>query len=220
MTGAATKRKAGRPQGAPDTREHCLQAAERLFAAHGFAATGMRQIGGAAGVSIATLIYHFGSKEKLYGQVLARIADSITPYMPEPKRFDSDMEALAAMVERFLDWSLDHDAYAALLLRELMENPARARRARRWYLLPLIEAYASAIREGHARGSFGPCDPEMFVFYLMGAITHFRASMVTIQQMLRADTQDEVVDRFRATLRANVRAMLAPAGASTPEADL
>lgn len=212
LAATARARKAGRPKGAPDTREVCLEAAERLFATQGFAATGLRQIGAAADVTIATLSYHFGSKEKLYGKVLARIADSITPYMPAPDGFEPDLEGVVAMVERFLDWSLDHGDYAALLLRELMENPSRAAKARRWYLLPLIEAYAAAIRAGQARGRFGPCDPEMFAFYVTGAITHFQASTVTIQQMLAIDGRDEVVDRFRATLRANLKAMLLPVG--------
>jgi TetR/AcrR family transcriptional regulator len=211
LAAKAQTRRAGRPQGAPDTRDACLQAAERLFAAQGFGATGLRQIGTAASVSIATLIYHFGSKEKLYGKVLGRVADSIAPYLPAPDGFEPDLDGMVAMVERFLDWSLDHGDYAALLLRELMENPSRAARARRWYLLPLIDAYAAAIRAGQRAGRFGPCDPEMFAFYLTGAITHFRASTVTIQQMLAAGTPEEVVDRFRATLRANVTAMLLPA---------
>lgn len=212
MAATAQARKAGRPQGAPDTREVCLEAAERLFATQGFAATGLRQIGVASGVTIATLIYHFGSKEKLYGKVLGRIADSITPYLPEPDGFEADLDGLVAMVERFLDWSLDHGDYSALLLRELMENPSRAAKARRWYLLPLMEAYAAAIRAGQTAGRFGPCDPEIFAFYLTGAITHFQASKVTIQQMLAVESRDEVVDRFRATLRANVTAMLLPPG--------
>lgn len=215
MAARAQARKAGRPQGAPDTREACLEAAERLFATQGFAATGLRQIGAASGVTIATLIYHFGSKEKLYGKVLGRIADSITPYMPAPEGFEADLDGVVAMVERFLDWSLDHGDYSALLLRELMENPSRAAKARRWYLLPLMEAYAAAIRAGQEAGRFGPCDPEMFGFYVTGAITHFQASTVTIQQMLAVGSRGEVIDRFRATLRANVRTMLMPAVPTT-----
>lgn len=212
LAARALARKAGRPQGAPDTRDRCLEAAERLFATQGFAATGMRQIGAAAGVSIATLIYHFGSKEKLYGKVLGRIADSIVPYMPDPAAFDVGPGAIAATVERFLDWALDHGDYASLILRELMENPSRAAKARRWYLLPLIDSYAAAIRGGQARGIIGPCDPEMLAFYVTGAITHFQAATSTLQQMLGEDSRDAVVERFRATLRANVTSMLEPSG--------
>lgn len=211
-------RKAGRPQGSPETRGRCLQAAEELFASGGFAGTGLRDIAARAGVSIATLIYHFGSKEKLYGQVLAGVAGSIGRYLPEAARGTGDPGAVAAMVERFLDWALDHRHYAWLLLRELMENPDRAQRARRWYLLPLIEAYAAAIREGQRRGTIGDCDPEMLAFYVTGAVTHFSASTVTIQRMLALESPGEAVERFRRTLRANVTAMLAPAGTTTVEA--
>ncbi|MEQ8818379.1 MAG: TetR family transcriptional regulator [Thalassobaculum sp.] len=206
-------RRAGRPLGAPETRRNCLDVAERLFAAGGFAGTGLRDIAARAGVTGATLAYHFGSKEKLYGAVLARIADSILPYLPPTPPMPSDPASVAGLIERFLDWALDHRHYATLLLRELMENPDRARKAKRWYLLPLIEAYAAAIRAGQERGTVGPVDPEMTAFHATGAITHFAASTVTIQRMLALDHEAEAVDRFRRTLRDSLVAMLAPAAA-------
>ena len=99
-----------------------------------------------------------------------------------------------------------------------MENPDRARKARRWYLLPLIEAYAAAIRAGQERGTVGPVDPEMTAFHATGAITHFVASTVTIQRMLALDHEADAVDRFRRTLRAGLVAMLAPVPVAAAEA--
>ena len=61
MSNVEPARRAGRPQGAPETRERCLDSAEGLFAAGGFAGTGLRDIAARAGVTIATLAYHFGS---------------------------------------------------------------------------------------------------------------------------------------------------------------
>ncbi len=213
MADAEPARRAGRPLGAPETRRNCLDVAERLFATRGFAGTGLRDIAAGAGVTIATVAYHFGSKEKLYGAVLARVADSIAPYLPDAP-VPADPPSVAAMIERFLDWALDHRAYAGLLLRELVENPDRAQRARRWYLLPLIEAYAGAIRAGQRRGSIGPADPEMTAFHATGAITHFAASSVTIQRMLALDREAEAIDRFRRTLRVGLVSMLAPTQAA------
>ncbi len=214
MSAGEQTRRAGRPQGSPETGDRCLDAAEALFAAGGFAGTGMRDIARQAGVTVATLAYHFGSKEKLYGRVLARIAGSIAPYLPATPPIPGTPAAVAAIVERFLDWALDHRDYNALLLRELMENSERARRARRWYLLPLIEAYAAAIRDGQRRGTIGPCDPEMTAFHSTGAITHFVASTATIGRMLGLDDEAETVARFRRTLRDNLTAMLTPAPAA------
>jgi AcrR family transcriptional regulator len=57
---------------AADTKSIILDAAERLFADHGFAATSLRNIIAAAGVNLAAVHYHFGSKEALIKAVLER----------------------------------------------------------------------------------------------------------------------------------------------------
>lgn len=58
-----------------DTRERILDAGERLFMAHGYEGTSMRQITGGAGVNLAAVNYHFGSKEALMQEVFRRRLD-------------------------------------------------------------------------------------------------------------------------------------------------
>jgi AcrR family transcriptional regulator len=55
-----------------DTREHLLDASERLFAERGIDAVSLREITSAARVNVAAVNYHFGSKEKLVREVIAR----------------------------------------------------------------------------------------------------------------------------------------------------
>jgi AcrR family transcriptional regulator len=55
-----------------DTRQRILDAAEKLFTDHGFEATTLRQITGAAEVNLAAVNYHFGSKEELIREVFRR----------------------------------------------------------------------------------------------------------------------------------------------------
>ena len=57
---------------ATDTKVRILDAAEELFADHGFPATSMRDITQEAGVNLAAINYHFGSKEALLVSVLER----------------------------------------------------------------------------------------------------------------------------------------------------
>lgn len=57
---------------AGDTKESILDAAEALFGAQGFSGTSLRNITAAAGVNIASVNYHFGSKEALIEAVFAR----------------------------------------------------------------------------------------------------------------------------------------------------
>jgi len=53
-------------------RERLLDAAEKLFCAHGFDGVGVREIAGAADCNIASVNYYFGGKDNLYLEVWRR----------------------------------------------------------------------------------------------------------------------------------------------------
>lgn len=55
-----------------DTAERILNAAEELFSEKGFAETSLRNITTKAGVNLASVNYHFGSKKSLIQAVFAR----------------------------------------------------------------------------------------------------------------------------------------------------
>ena len=59
------------------TKERILGAAETLFAQRGFDGASLRQLTSAAGVNLAAVNYHFGSKEKLVEQVFRRRLDAL-----------------------------------------------------------------------------------------------------------------------------------------------
>ena len=61
-----------------DTRRKLLDAAERLFAERGIAAVSMRELTSSVNANVASVHYHFGSKEKLIEEVYARGANAIT----------------------------------------------------------------------------------------------------------------------------------------------
>ncbi|MFK0572721.1 TetR/AcrR family transcriptional regulator [Endozoicomonas sp.] len=56
----------------PATVDRILDAAEKLFAEHGFAETSLRSITSKAGVNLAAVNYHFGSKKSLIQAVFSR----------------------------------------------------------------------------------------------------------------------------------------------------
>ena len=193
----------GRPKDVKDTRERCLVAAELRFADQGFQGTTLRDVAAAIGATSATIIHHFGTKERLYGRVLERLVASLDEYVGPTEGCSA--EIVCQMFERFLDWSLDHQHYAQLLLRELMENRSRVSRAKRLHLMELVSSYVARVREGQAQGRFRSFDAELFAFYTFGAITHFSAAAPTIQRMVE---DARTVERFRATLRESVLTML------------
>ena len=60
-----------------DTRSKILDTAERLFGDRGYDATSLRQIIAAAGVNLAAIHYHFGSKEELLDAMILRKAEPV-----------------------------------------------------------------------------------------------------------------------------------------------
>ena len=84
---------------ATDTKKRILDTAEGLFAEHGFPATSMRDITNAAGVNLAAINYHFGSKESLLIAVLQRRTLPIN--IARLSRLDA-LEAAAAGTDNLL----------------------------------------------------------------------------------------------------------------------
>src|SRR5579864_7013357 len=65
--------------GARPGKDRILDAAERLFARHGFYGVSVRDITEAAGVDVALVNYHFGSKRELFAAVFQRRAEMLNP---------------------------------------------------------------------------------------------------------------------------------------------
>jgi AcrR family transcriptional regulator len=61
----------------PDTRAQLLDAAEQLFAEHGFSGTSVRAITDLAGANLAAVGYHFGSKAELFAAVARRVVEPV-----------------------------------------------------------------------------------------------------------------------------------------------
>ncbi len=103
-----------------DTREKILDAAERLFAAHGFAGTSLRAVTKEAEVNLAAVHYHFGTKEDLLRAVLSRI---VVPINRERLEMLAQVEAAAGndppSLERVLEAFIAPDLR---LIRDLGER--------------------------------------------------------------------------------------------------
>src|SRR5258705_12717488 len=74
-----------------ETRTRILDAAEELFMQHGFEATSMRQLTAQAGANLASVNYHFGSKDALIEAVFRRRLDAMNASrIAEPDRMEEE----------------------------------------------------------------------------------------------------------------------------------
>ncbi len=79
MAGARRKMSNKKAGEKPAGKDRILDAAEQLFARHGFYGVSVRDITEAAGVDVALVNYHFGSKRELFTAVFQRRAELLNP---------------------------------------------------------------------------------------------------------------------------------------------
>lgn len=125
---AMEKKGVGRPRdGNPEeTRREILRAAGEAFAACGFVGATTRAVAARAGVNVATLHYHFGSKEGLYRAVLENAGRGTLPAVPP----GSAVEAVAFLVEGLFAFGSERPILARLALLDSLAGPVRKEGAR------------------------------------------------------------------------------------------
>jgi AcrR family transcriptional regulator len=111
------------------TRAAVLDAAESLFAAHGYRGTSLEEIGREAGLSRGTPGYLFGSKTRLYaevlGRILARARFELTPAYRQVRPVESlDATGLSAFVRAHLDLLAREPALVRLIQWETLDADA------------------------------------------------------------------------------------------------
>jgi AcrR family transcriptional regulator len=112
-----------------DTKDKILDAAEGIFADHGYGGASLRAIITAAAVNLAAVHYHFGSKEKLLTEVIRRRA---APVNEERLRLLDECERAAGDGPPDLERVLE--AFLAPAARMAARHPLMVRLLGRLYL--------------------------------------------------------------------------------------
>ena len=104
------------------TRAAVLDAAERLFAANGFAATSIREVSTASGVSHPLIHHHFGSKEDLYQAVKRRLVEGYARRFPESARAANRPIRVRPEMRRIMAYLSDNAMLLRLCARTRLEG--------------------------------------------------------------------------------------------------
>lgn len=168
------ERKVGRPRGGDsvETRRGILKAAEECFAASGFVGATTRQVAALAGVNVATLHYHFGSKEELYRAVLDAAARDDIPF---PGSGATPEERLSSAVEALWDFGAAHPALPRLNLLHRLAGPASSASTFETPEDPRAALLARTLAEAGTRAPLGPAETARVIVALLdGALVAAR----------------------------------------------
>ena len=163
-----------------------LESAEQLFAAKGFSATSVRDITDAANCNLASVNYHFGSKENLYRKVfLGKLAiikemriKSIQEAMDE-SCCELSLENLVRTFARSFIESLRCDGGEAVFLNLVIREMLDPQLPREIFYSDFIEPVTYALREAFCRLCPGMdrVVAQRCIYSLVGQLNHMLRMM-------------------------------------------
>lgn len=170
------------------TKERILAAAEVLFAQRGFDGASLRQLTAAAGVNLAAVNYHFGSKDKLVEQVFRRRLDALNAsrlaaLSKVAGAADTTVEdVLDAYIRPALD--LSHDGSGSLFMRVLARAFAEHDDTLRQFLSANYGHVMRQFTAEFARLLPQLSKPELYwrIDLVTGALTHAMSGFGMIQR--------------------------------------
>jgi TetR/AcrR family transcriptional regulator len=173
-------------------QERILVAAERLFASRGFHGTSLRDVAAAARLPLATAVYHFPRKEKLYGAVLEAIANELVAELEvafEDGAWGEDVDAwndrLFAYAAELVGWITMNPECVRLLMRELLDNPMRVAKAAKLPLAPFLEKSCVLVARAAEAGAIVlSASPEMLILHVVGAIGYYVVAQPTLERIV------------------------------------
>jgi TetR/AcrR family transcriptional regulator len=177
------------------TRGNLLDSAYREFSALGFHGASIEGICKRAGVSKQILFHHFGSKEKIYLEVLEKAYEASRSHDPE---FDHERLDPVAAMRYLVGVSFDHLRGNRAFVRLLAdENNNRGRHIRqssklRAIYVPLIERIAQTLRRGEELGVFrAGIEPNNFYISISALSFFYFSNVYTLRAALDIDMESE-----------------------------
>jgi AcrR family transcriptional regulator len=161
---AATLRESPeRLRDAERSRSAILTAAEHLFAKHGYHGTSLSDIGSAAGLSRGAPSYFFGSKAKLYFEVLTgvfgtRQAAAARAFAPVHAWCEGDdaadrlQEALVRAASGYMRYLQEHPTFVALIMREELDGGEKLGETSH-SSTAMRDAFGAVLKTGRQRGT-------------------------------------------------------------------
>lgn len=173
----------------PVPREKLLAAASALFVKRGYAATSVREIVEAAGVTKPVLYYHFGSKEGIYHEILRHVT---TDFVEKLGVVRSARGTARARIERLcldmLTLCDEHADFVRFLYSVYFGPPQGAPESDLdFFETEFRAALREAVEEGIRSGELRRGEPDEMSLAILGA--------VTIAVEIRITRPDRALDR-------------------------
>ncbi len=186
---------------AGSTRTNVLEAAERVFAQHGFAGASLDEIAEQVGIRRPSLLHHFHSKRELYDAVERRIFEELNAHLGECSTTGEPFEQLMTLLEQWLSFMIKRPTAARIILRNSSDLVARTVDPVE-FSWRTVDAFVRIIEDGVKAGAFIPIKPIVALNILGSAILSFVCNADQFGEKRRYSFEDPTLRiEFEAALR-------------------
>ncbi|MBS1164596.1 MAG: TetR/AcrR family transcriptional regulator [Proteobacteria bacterium] len=160
----------------PSGREALLEAAVRLFAAHGYEGTDIRSVATAAGVGANLIRVHFGGKAELWTAAAERILDNAGPIIGVVSDLSANStlkieERLALIIQETADFFRNNPDVRDFVFRCVVESGERADLVTQRLLAPAYAAGKATFEEAMTTGLIRARHSALFFIILINALS-------------------------------------------------
>lgn len=182
---------------ATSTRDQFIATAQHLFAEKGFYGVSIAAIAEQLGLTKQALLHHFGSKERLYGEVLKRISDELMASTRSIVKEEAEPAArLARLVLTQYRLQIAGEDAARLIMRELLDNEGRADAASNWYLQEYLDNLIETLLEIRKFRQMSRGQALAVVYQFLGAAHYFAVSRPTLNRMFGATVYKDACGHY------------------------
>jgi TetR/AcrR family transcriptional regulator len=191
-----------------------LAEARREFADRGFEAARLQDIAARAGLSHPTLLYHFGSKERLYAAVIeAAVQDWAATTSEAISTGRQGFDQVAALIDAGFEFFASHRDFVVIVRREAIEGGGRLEQAIADHLRPFLDAAVAFLRREMEAGRLREHDPvEVMQLCYSALLTYFSDARFRARLLDQDPLAQATGAHFREALKGILRAALDTAG--------
>jgi len=160
-------------------REQIMVTALHLFAEKGFEGTSIRDIAEKASVNVAMVNYYFGSKEKLFENIVEHKSTTTRGILDEilHNKDLSQIQKIEAVIDSYIERLFTHRIFHRLIHQELILNQRESLQDSIVNsLYPNAVIIKNIIESGMKNGEFKKVDPELTIASLVGTINQILLS--------------------------------------------
>nr|WP_298414479.1 TetR/AcrR family transcriptional regulator [uncultured Halomonas sp.] len=150
-----------------------FDAAEFIFASHGYRGASVQAIAEAAELPKSNVLYYVGSKRKLYVALLERMMVSWNAMLDDISVEDDPAEVLEAFIRSKMELTRTHPQGSRLFAAEILQGAPFLQDYLRGELREWVQSRAAVFKQWADQGLMDPVDPVWLIFLIWSSTQHY-----------------------------------------------